>query len=256
MYSSTDRPGQWLGLDGARVLIAGAGGIGLACATAFADVGARIAIFDANPEKLRAASSSLTSACYLREVDLAVPEQVKTAVDAVEDEFGGLDVVLHAVGINIRKPSLQLEPDEWLKVLKVNLDSAFWLAQAAGRHMVPRQSGRIILVSSVSSQLAHPDHAPYAATKAGLNQMMRVMAREWANDGVTLNAIAPGYIETELTIGYLEKEENRQKLTSLVPMGRLGVPQELTGPVLFLASPHSSFITGQVLFIDGGRTLV
>jgi gluconate 5-dehydrogenase len=112
------------------------------------------------------------------------------------------------------------------------------------------------VLSSVSGLLAHKLHAPYAASKGGLNQMMRVMAAEWASSGVTVNALAPGYIETPLTAEYLKKPGVRSDLESLIPAGRLGVPADVVGTALFLSSRHADFITGHVLYIDGGRTLV
>jgi len=122
--------------------------------------------------------------------------------------------------------------------------------------MCERGYGRMVFMSSVSGLLAHPHHAPYAATKGGLNQLLRVMAREWAPRGVTVNAVAPGYIETELTQAYLAKDGVRDGLTSLVPAGRLGQPQEIADAVTFLASDRAAFVTGQVLYVDGGRVLV
>src|SRR3954452_23828956 len=117
--------------------------------------------------------------------------------------------------------------------------------------MVAAGYGRMVFVSSVSALLAHPHHAPYAATKGGINQMMRVMAREWAGSGVTVNAVAPGYIETNLTAAHLAKPGVRAGLTSLVPAGRLGTPAEVVGPILFLSSPQSGFVTGHVMYVDG-----
>jgi NAD(P)-dependent dehydrogenase (short-subunit alcohol dehydrogenase family) len=108
----------------------------------------------------------------------------------------------------------------------------------------------------VSGILAHHSHGPYAASKGGINQLLRVMAREWAPHGVTVNALAPGYIETPLTAHHLAQPGKRDELESQVPAGRLGTPEELTGPALFLSSRHAQFITGHVLYIDGGRTLV
>jgi NAD(P)-dependent dehydrogenase (short-subunit alcohol dehydrogenase family) len=122
--------------------------------------------------------------------------------------------------------------------------------------MVAEGKGRIVVLSSVSGLLAHKLHAPYAASKGGLNQMMRVMAHEWASSGVTVNALAPGYIETALTSEYLKKPGVRDDLVRLVPAGRLGVPSDVVGPALFLSSRHANFITGHVLYVDGGRTLV
>jgi NAD(P)-dependent dehydrogenase (short-subunit alcohol dehydrogenase family) len=140
--------------------------------------------------------------------------------------------------------------------LEVNLSSAFWLGQAAGAEMSRQGKGRIIFVSSVSGVLAHKHHAPYAASKGAINQMMKVMAVEWAPLGVTVNAVAPGYVETALTREHLDRDGNRNRLESMVPAGRLGTPDEVVGPVLFLASPHAGFVTGHVMYIDGGRTLV
>lgn len=188
--------------------------------------------------------------------DLAVPGAGDRVVAQALDALGGLDVLLHCIGINDRRPVLDFSEDEWQRVIEINLMTAFRVAQAAGRHMVAQGSGRIVLLSSVSGQLAHKLHAPYAASKGGLNQMARVMAAEWASSGVTVNTLAPGYIETGLTAAYLERPGVREGLERLVPAGRLGVPGDIVGPALFLSSPRSSFVTGHVLYIDGGRTLV
>ena len=137
--------------------------------------------------------------------------------------------------------------DDWDRVLAVNLSTVFGLARAAGRHMVAQGSGRVIAMSSVSGVLAHKFHGAYAASKGGLNQLMRVMAAEWASSGVTVNMIAPGYTETALTRQYLEKPGVRDALLDLIPAGRFGTPDEVVGPALFLASEHARFITGHVL---------
>ncbi|CAG4930002.1 SDR family NAD(P)-dependent oxidoreductase [Acidithrix sp. C25] len=247
---------SWLGLDGRGVLIAGAGGIGSACAKAFIGGGARIVLVDQDQARLEATTKEIHGPCKAIVADLSVATSARMAVKQATEVLGEIDIFIHCVGINQRKPVLDVSEDDWTKVLRINLDSAFWLAQSVGRSMVERGFGRIIILSSVSGLLAHPDHAPYAASKGAINQMMRVMAREWAPFGVTVNAIAPGYTETDLTMDYLERDGNRAKLQKMVPAGRLGTTQELTGPALFLASPHSSFITGHVLYVDGGRTLV
>ncbi|NNN20011.1 MAG: SDR family oxidoreductase [Acidimicrobiaceae bacterium] len=243
-------------MSGAKVLIAGAGGLGSACAKAFDLANARLAIADRDPDRLTGLSEVLGQDCISIPADLTDPDCVRDVVAEANSVLGGIDVLVHAVGINIRKPVLEIDPDEWHRIQTVNLDSAFWLSQAAGKIMTSQGHGRIVIISSVSGLLAHAQHAPYAASKGAINQMMRVMAREWAPFGVTVNAVAPGYIETELTQEYLNQDGHREALSEMVPAGRLGSPDELSGPVLFLASRQASFVTGHVLYVDGGRTLV
>ncbi|MGC5171880.1 SDR family NAD(P)-dependent oxidoreductase [Microbacterium sp. DT81.1] len=257
--ASTHADTGWLGLEGARVLIAGAGGIGGACVLAFGGAGASVAVVDRDARALDAIGADLSAMGAphaLIQADLTEHGAGGRVVAEAVERLGGLDVLLHAVGINDRRPILDFTEDEWDMILRVNLSSLFGLAQAAGRHMVEQGHGRVLALSSVSGLLAHHSHGPYAASKGGINQLLRVMAREWASAGVTVNALAPGYIETPLTADHLSKPGKREELESLVPAGRLGTPDELTGPALFLSSRHAGFITGHVMYIDGGRTLV
>jgi gluconate 5-dehydrogenase len=256
--SEQRQPDSWLGLAGARVLIAGAGGIGEACVHGFLQAGASVMLIDRDRSRLDDVASSIAepSSLHTTQLDLAETGAGERGVASAIAALGGLDVLLHCVGMNDRRPVLDFREDEWDRIIRTNLSTAFGLAQAAGRHMVAHERGRIIMLSSVSGLLAHKNHAPYAASKGGMNQMMRVMAAEWASSGVTVNAVAPGYIETPLTADYLAKPGVRDGLVALVPAGRLGDPTEVVGPILFLASAHSQFITGHVMYIDGGRTLV
>jgi gluconate 5-dehydrogenase len=247
---------DWLGLAGARVVVVGAGGIGAECAKGFSDAGASVVVIDRDQARL---DSLLQLPGFTGQViasDLTLPGAGAAVVAQSIELLGGLDILLHSVGVNDRRPVLDFTEDEWENILKINLFTAFTVTQAAGRHMVEQKHGRIIVLSSVSGLLAHKNHAPYAASKGGLNQMMRVMAHEWASSGVTVNALAPGYIETSLTSEYLKKPGIRDDLERLVPAERLGVPGDIVGPALFLASRHANFITGHVLYVDGGRTLV
>lgn len=246
---------DWLGLSDAGVLIAGAGGIGGRLARAFQEAGARTVVADADTTRL-AELAATDPGLITVSGDLTDPAECDRVVAEAEGRLGRIDVFLHAVGINHRIPMLETTDATWDDILRVNLTSAFRLARRIGGGMCDRGYGRMIFLSSVSGRMAHADHGPYAASKAGLDQLAKVMAREWAAQGVTVNTIAPGYLETDLTRTYLQKPGMLESMVSLVPAGRLGTVDDLTGPVLFLASQQAGFVTGQVLYVDGGRILV
>jgi gluconate 5-dehydrogenase len=236
---------SWLGLEGQRVVIAGgAGGFGSAITQAFEAAGARTAVIDvAAGDHVRA--------------DLRDPDAARAAMAEAQERLGGLDVFIHSVGINRRKPIEEFEDGDWDDIIAINLSSAFWTARAALPPMRAQGHGRIVFFSSVAGRSGHKQHGPYAATKGGINQLMRVMAHESAADGVTVNAVAPGYMDTELTRQYLaDHPGRREELVQLIPAGRFARVDEVVGPVLFLCSRQASFITGTVLYIDGGRSVL
>ena len=252
----TDNRVDWLGLEGSRVVVVGAGGIGSECAKGYAAAGANVVVVDRDQSRLDSLLAEPGFTGHVLAADLTQSGAGADVVGKAIALLGGLDILLHCVGVNDRRPVLDFTEDEWENIIKINLFTAFAVAQAAGRHMVEQKYGRIVVLSSVSGLLAHKNHAPYAASKGGLNQMMRVMAHEWASSGVTVNALAPGYIETSLTSDYLKKPGVREDLERLVPAERLGVAADIVGPALFLSSRHANFITGNILYVDGGRTLV
>jgi gluconate 5-dehydrogenase len=245
---------DWLGLRGRRVLVAGgAGTIGRALVAGFRDQGAMVAVIDVDLEGL----GGLAQRVLAEQADLRDPDACRAAVAAARERLGGLDVFVHCVGINNRKPVEDYTDQEWEDILEVNLSSAFHTATAVAPAMREQGDGRIVFFSSVAGRSGHKLHGPYAATKGALNQLARVMANEYAADGVTVNAVAPGYMETALTNTFLAANpEKREALLELIPAGRFGQLGEVVGPVLFLASRHASFINGQVLYIDGGRSVV
>ena len=193
--------------------------------------GARVALVDVNQENLDAivrAAKEAGNEIKPLIADLRTAQACRAAVGEAVGLVGTPQVFLHAVGGNVRKPVLELQDADWDETLTLNLSSAYWLGHAVGRLMVEERYGRMVFVSSVSGLLAHAHHAPYAAAKGGMNQMLRVMAREWAPHGVAVNAVAPGYIETDLTKSYLDKDNNRESLEALCagraawPAGRGG----------------------------------
>src|ERR1700733_8023971 len=220
---------DWLTLDRRPALVFGAGGLGGASALSLAAQGARVALVDVSQENLDLVVQEAKEAgLEIRPLtaDLRTAQACRAAVREAVGLVGTPQVFLHAVGRNVRKAVLDLADDEWQDTLSRTLSSAFWLGQAVGRLMVEQRYGRMVFVSSVSGLLAHPNHSPYAAAKGGMNQMLRVMARESAAYGVTVNAVAPGYIETDLTKDYLARDNNRESLESLVPAERLRPPPE------------------------------
>src|ERR1700678_677409 len=193
---------DWLTLEGRSALVFGAGGLGGASALSLAACGARVVLVDVNEESLNAVTRAAKEAggdVNPVVADLRTAQACRAAVDEAVALAGTPQVFLHAVGRNVRKPVLDLDDADWEQTVSLNLSTAYWLGRAVGGLMVGQGYGRMVFVSSVSGLLAHPDHAPYAATKGGMNQLLRVMAREWAPQRVTVTPVAPGYIKPDRT---------------------------------------------------------
>lgn len=256
---SLPRVPDWLGLDGRRVVIAGgAGTLGAALCAGFLGAAARVVAVDRDESRLEDLPTATRDRLDASIVaDLGDPHECRRSVFEAHRALGGIDVFVHCVGINDRRPLEAYRDEDWNAILAANLSSAFWMLQAVLPRMREARHGRVVCFSSVAGRSGHKHHGPYAATKGALNQLIRVAANEYAGDGVTVNAVAPGYMETALTSRYLaEAPGSRERLIGLIPAGRFGTLAEVVGPVLFLASHHASFITGQVLYIDGGRSVV
>lgn len=250
--------GRLFDLSGQVALLVGAGGLGTALAAALADHGARLAIADRDLEAAkRLAQASVRPGLpgpMALVLDITQPAQVRAAVKAVEQAAGQIDILVNGAGIQIGRPAVEYTPSEWRRILDVNLSGVFYTTQAVGKGMLERNYGRVVTIASVSSLLGHPNHAAYAASKGGVALLTKVLATEWASSGVTVNAIGPTYIETALNAPELAEPGKREAIVSRIPMGRLGKPEDLVGAVVFLCSESARFVTGQTLYVDGGRT--
>ena len=246
------------GLGGKVCLITGgAQGIGEACARLFLEQGARVVIVDVDKEKGQALASQLQQQGHeilLIASDVGNKLEVDAVIAQVLAQHGRLDVLVSNAGIFKAAPFLEVSESDFDEVLRVNLKGAFLIGQAAARVMKEKGGGAIVHMSSVNAVMAIPEIASYNVSKGGLNQLTRAMALALADDGIRVNAVAPGTIATELaTKAVLTSDEARNKILGRTPMKRLGNPSEVAHVVAFLASDAASYITGEVITVDGGR---
>jgi NAD(P)-dependent dehydrogenase (short-subunit alcohol dehydrogenase family) len=244
-------------LDGKVALVTGgARGLGRTMAIALAEAGADIALSGRSAGPCEETAAEIAQATGRRAqgfaADVTKLADVERLVADVEAQFGHLDILVNNAGINIRGPINQLSEADWDAVIDTNLKGPFLCARAVGPAMVKRGFGRVISLASVLGKIALPGRAPYASSKAGVINLTRVLALEWAGTGVTANAICPGAFATEMNRQLLDDPVKYKEFVSRIPMGRWGDLDEMAGIVVFLASPASSYVTGAAISVDGG----
>lgn len=250
----SDTRDELFDIGGTNILIAGAGG-GLAAALvrALDARGANLFLTDKDPARLKAIAAAVPNAAS-RVTDITDPDGLADAVREATDTFGPLYGAINGAGVLPIASARTLEDRVFTECQDINVTGAFYFSREVAGGMP--DGGRIVHLASVSSFVANPGYAAYASSKGGLAQLVRVLAREWAADGIAVNAIGPALTETPLTEEYLSDPAFRRNAVSVIPMGRLGTPEDLVGTVLLLLAPGGAFITGQTICVDGGRTLV
>lgn len=240
------------------ILVAGAGGLGAPLAEALAARGARLAVADIDGDRAERTVKAIIKqghtavACTF---DVVKSADCEATVAKTVETYGRIDGLLNATGAYRIAEALDFKDDDWDLNIDTNLTGAFRLARAAGRAMVRQKAGRIVTIASVSSTVSNPRYAAYAASKAGVANLTRVLAIEWVRHGVTVNGIGPSVIPTPMIQEVLGDPAMRQAALAKIPAGRFGAPEDLIGAAVFLLSDASAFVTGQILYVDGGRTI-
>lgn len=237
------------------VVTGGAQGIGRAIARGLAEAGATVVIADRDDALGQHAADEIGGGFV--QLDVTDSASVDAAFDAVVARHGRLDVLVNNAGVVRNAPALDTDDAAWRAVLAVNLDGVFYCARSAARHMLPRRSGRIVNIASMSGSIVNKPQpqASYNASKAGVIHLTRSLAAEWAADGVRVNSISPGYVGTELTQRGFDNQAWREQWLGGTPLARMARPEEIAPGVIFLASRASAFVTGTDLVMDGGYTL-
>jgi NAD(P)-dependent dehydrogenase (short-subunit alcohol dehydrogenase family) len=240
------------------VVVGGAQGIGLATARALGELGARVVIMDKQADVGEVAAIGLTNEGLLvthRLLDVTRSDDVRAAMLEVVEVHDRLDALVNCAGVACHGPSTELVDADWRRVMSVNLDGAFWCAREAGRQMLAlQQPGSIVTVGSISGEIANvpQSQTAYNASKAAVHNMTRCLAVEWATRGIRVNAIAPGYVETELTRGGLDNPVWSDRWLDLTPLGRVAQPEEIARVAAFMTTDAASYMTGSVVVVDGG----
>jgi 3-oxoacyl-[acyl-carrier protein] reductase len=243
-----------MSLSGKIALITGAAqGIGREIALALANDGADVAICDVNLDAAQKTAGDIEAAgrkSLALKANVAASADVTAMIDQVIEKFGKIDILVNNAGITRDGLILRMKDEDWDLVLSINLKGSFLCTKAALKYMSKQRGGTIINIASIVGAMGNAGQANYVASKAGLIGLTKTIAREYANRGITANAVAPGFIDTAMTQAL--SENVRQELAKQIPMGKLGTPQDVANAVRFLASPWASYITGQVIHVNGG----
>ncbi|MEV1066135.1 SDR family oxidoreductase [Streptomyces sp. NPDC050263] len=249
-------------LTGKVALVTGSSrGIGLGIATGLADAGATVVLNGIDPGRLDTTRTALArrfgdDRVAARAFDIVAEDAVAKAVASIESEVGAIDVLVNNAGVQHREPLVEVSLDDWRRVVDTDLTGAFVVGRHVARRMLPRRTGKIINICSVQTDLARPTIGPYTAAKGGLRNLTRAMTAEWAGEGLQINAIAPGYIHTEMTQNLVDDDEFNAWILGRTPARRWGTVTDVVGPTVWLASSASDYVNGQIIFVDGGMTVV
>jgi 3-oxoacyl-[acyl-carrier protein] reductase len=242
-------------LTGKTALITGAsGGIGGAIATALHKAGATVALHGTRREALEALAAQLGERVHVLPANLSLPEEVEQLAKDAEAALGGLDILVNNAGITKDGLVMRMKDEDWDAVIAVNLTAAFRLCRAAIKGMMKRRSGRIINITSIVGVTGNPGQVNYCASKAGMIGMTKSLAQEVASRGITVNAVAPGFIATAMTDEL--NDDQKAKLLANIPLGRMGSSDDIAASVLYLASAEAGYVTGQTLHVNGGMAMI
>ena len=251
---------EMFGLTGSVAVVSGGtSGLGAAVATGLAAAGAHVVVLGRDEERGQAVVATATEgggSAEFRHVDVRRPEDIARLTTQVLGAHAAVNILINAAGISPTSPALDITLEEWQSVFDINVRATFLMCQAFGRHMISRGSGKIVNFASTDALVGVPELVTYAASKGAVVQITRSLAAEWIKHGVNVNCVAPTEFATPMTQPLMEDPAYQIWVRSAIPIGRVGLPPELVGAVLFLVAPSSSMVVGHTLLVDGGRTIV